>query len=86
MDDDGTLSAVIKAVDQTVAIGSKYVAIPIPWWELYCSVGWQYGRHNVDWSNKCMWKGEGEMPPCDDGDVILCLLAAGHEAPCGSPW
>lgn len=78
------LVMMVRAINQTVEMGSEYIAIPVPWWEQYASFGWQYQSHAVNWAERCMWVGEN--PPMDEtGDVILCLRPDGHRGECGGP-
>lgn len=82
--DKGILIAIVNAVHQTVQIGSWYLAIPLPWWEIFCDNGWIKDDYNINWDELCMWKNE-HVCQNDDGDLVLCLRPSGHRGECGAP-
>jgi hypothetical protein len=81
MTTEDEMIAIRQAVEQTVRIGSTYLAAPLPWWEIFLNCGSIVGFGNVRWSDICQEIQEGD----DSGDVVVCLLPSGHQTDHGGP-
>lgn len=84
-----------RAVGQTIEMGAVYAAVPEPWIvDWLTAIQARFRRDQTAGASKaraihglCGFQESVLRPELVDGEgnVILCLLGAGHEGECGGP-
>lgn len=71
---------------QTYEIGATYMAVPLPWWSEFCQYAGK-GQYvtGVPWHEVCTFADDEGAQYDEEGNLLICLLAEGHQGGCGRP-